>query len=100
MNTAENIPTVNLQSEVLLLKNELCKRDEKIIHLDQKVQYLEEQLAWFKRQIFGKRSERIVNDLNSQQLMFEGFENLKTSTEKEKKEVPAHIRSKPNRNGQ
>jgi transposase len=100
MNTAENIPTDNLQSENFFLKNELCKRDEKIVHLDQKVQSLEEQLAWFKRQIFGKRSERIVNDLNSQQLMFEGLENLQTSTKKEKKEVPAHIRSKPNRNGQ
>ena len=30
--------------------------------------YLEEQLAWFKRQIFGRKSERILSNLNSEQL--------------------------------
>lgn len=60
--------------------------------------YLKEQLEWFKRQVFGKRSERIVSDLNSQQLEFEGFEDLQTF--KEKKTVAAHVRQKPNRNGQ
>jgi transposase len=71
---------------------EIAIRDEKITHL-------EEQLAWFKRQIFGKRSERVASDLNDQQLIFEGFENLQTK-EEAKKIVPAHTRRKPNRNGQ
>ena len=35
---------------------------------------LEEQLAWFKRQIFGKKSERVV-DTQPEQLLFDGFEN-------------------------
>jgi hypothetical protein len=61
--------------------------------------YLEEQLAWFKRQIFGKRSERIVSNLNHEQLLLEGFENL-PAEEAEKKRVAAHERKKPNRNGQ
>jgi len=73
------------------LLKEITTRDEKIIHL-------EEQLAWFKRQIFGKRSERIVSDLNSQQLKFEGFEN-QASEKETKKSIAAHERSKPNRDG-
>jgi len=81
------------------LLQEITARDEKIIQLDQKVHRLEEQLAWFKRQIFGKRSEREVSDLNSQQLLFEGFESLAHKEEK-KKTVAAHERKKPNRNGQ
>lgn len=71
---------------------EISARDKKILHL-------EEQLDWFKRQIFGKRSERVVSDLNAQQLTFEGFENP-SAKEKDKKIVPAHTRRKPNRNGQ
>src|ERR1700722_3884282 len=72
-------------TEVSSLKNEIC--------------VLKEQLEWFKRQIFGKRSERVVSDLNSRQLIFEGFENL-ASKEEEKKTVASHTRSKPNRKGQ
>lgn len=77
---------------------ELTTRDEKIIQLNQENHHLKEQLAWFKRQIFGKRSERVVSELNAQQLFFEGFENLATK-EEEKKTIPAHERKKPNRDG-
>jgi transposase len=35
---------------------------------------LKEQLEWFRRQIFGQRSERIVADLNEQQPSLPGFE--------------------------
>lgn len=85
--------TVDLQNRVVLLNKELAERDEKI-------NYLEEQLAWFKRQIFGKRSERMASNLNGQQLSFEGFDNLQTAKEEDKKTIAAHSRSKPNRNGQ
>ena len=69
--------TSELSDRESLLK-EIIVRDEKIIKLDQENHHLKEQLAWFKRQIFGKRSERVVSDLNPQQLVFEGFENLAT----------------------
>lgn len=85
MNTIETLSTAELQAQNSYLK-------EKIV-------YLEEQLTWLKRQIFGKRSERIAGDLNECQLMFEGFEDLKKE-EQEKKQVSAHTRCKPNRNGQ
>lgn len=89
MNTSEAINYNRLDRKNLLV--EIASRDSKI-------QELEEQLAWFKRQIFGKRSERVVSDLNEQQLVFEGFESLPTS-EKEKKAVAGHERKKPNRDG-
>lgn len=72
--------------------NEIASRDTKI-------NILEEQLAWFKRQIFGKRSERIVSDLNANQLLFEGFESP-VAKEKENETAPLKARRKPNRNGQ
>lgn len=72
---------------------------EEITVRDQKINDLEEQLAWFKRQVFGKRSERVVSNLNNQQLLFDGFESPSIE-EEEKKEVAAHSRKKPNRDGQ
>lgn len=74
------------------LLNEIANRDQKIV-------YLQEQLDWFKRQIFGKRSERMVSDAKSEQLMLAGFENLSIQ-EPETKKVAAHSRKKPNRDGQ
>jgi transposase len=51
---------------------------------------LKEQLEWFKRQIFGKKSERVVG-ANQDQLQFEGFESLdqqKTPSQT----IPSHER--------
>lgn len=53
----------------------------------------------FKRQLFGKRSERVAANLNEQQLTFEGFE-ISRPPEQETKEIPAHTRKKPKRDGQ
>ena len=61
---------------------------------------LKEQLNWFQRQLFGNKSERTVSDINQDQLIFDGFENLQTKTEEQKTRVPSHVRCKPNRNGQ
>ncbi len=84
-------------NEISTRDKEIATRDEKIVHLDQENHRLKEQLAWFKRQIFGKRSERVVSDLNTQQLLFEGFESP-SKKEKEKSE-PTSNRKKPNRDG-
>ena len=62
--------------------------------------YLKEQLAWFKRQIFGKKSERTVSDLNHEQLELTGLETTQTAAEEQTQSVPAHKRRKPNRNDQ
>lgn len=90
----------SLLKEIAARDEEIAVRDAKIVGLDNKVLHLEEQLAWFKRQIFGKRSERVVSNLNNQQLEFDGFENTAPAIEEKGKKVAAHNRRKPNRNGQ
>lgn len=81
-----------LQNCIESLNQKLAERDQLIIQLN-------EQLDWFKRQIFGKRSERIVSGIDSHQLQFEGFESF-TTQEADAQTVPAHQRRKPKRNGQ
>jgi len=65
---------------------------KKLIELSSENIYLKEQLDWFKRQIFGKKSERVV-DANQEQLQLDGFEAIgeeKTETQT----IPAHERKK------
>jgi len=52
MSAAQIITPDQLQNKIALLNQRLSERDEKIF-------CLEEQLAWFKRQLFGKKSEKI-----------------------------------------
>lgn len=73
---------------------------KEVVDLRCEVTHLKEQLAWFKRQIFGRKSERTVSDLNHEQLEFTGLETTPTSEEEQTQTVPAHKRRKPNRNGQ
>ena len=75
-------------------------RDQKIVKLEEQVNKLEEQLNWFHRQIFGKKSERLVKNLNQDQLLLEGFEILNTQNTEQTQTVPAHTRRKSNRKGQ
>lgn len=98
MNLAE-IQAKDLQSQVLDLTDKLDKLTDKLDKSYKENAYLKEQLSWFKRQVFGKRSERIVSDLNADQLIFEGFENLTTQENEKKTPVPAHERKKPKRDG-
>lgn len=84
MKTTQTITYEQIELENKRLKNELI--------------LLKEQLDWLKRQIFGKRSERIINDETQQQLYFEGFEpqpEAKTKT----KTIDAHTRRTPDRDG-
>lgn len=60
--------------------------------------YLKEQNAWLLRQIFGKKSERVV-DANQEQLKFDGF--AATSQEKsETQTIPVHQRKKRTSTGE
>lgn len=88
-----------LESQLQISQNQLTERDQKITTLTNENGYLEEQLAWFKRQLFGKRSERITSNLNEKQLTFEGFEIPKLP-EKETQEIKKHSRRKSSRSGQ
>lgn len=76
--------TSTLEDPFLLIEN-LKKQNQK---LTDKITLLEEQLAWFTRQIFGKRSEKI-NPLDKQELL-PGFELPQIPnpiSEKKKKET-------------
>lgn len=70
-----------------------------IANLQNEVGELKEQLAWFKRQMFGQRSEKVVDD-GSRQLSLPGFENITPGLSKEKVAVPGHERTKHKRNGE
>ena len=82
-----------LQNKIVELRSTLIQRDQEIIHL-------QEQLDWFKRQIFGKKSERIARDLDKAQMQFEGFDLPQVPDKEKTQTVPAHERRKPRRDGQ
>ncbi len=92
MTTAQIVDQDSLQKENVELRRTIVEQNHKII-------YLEEQLAWLKRQIFGKRSEKIITNLNEQQFDLAGLEQQENSLE-ENQTIPAYPRKKPNRNGQ
>lgn len=83
--------TTQHQSEIEQLKNTVAT-------LKQTINELNEQLAWFKKQVFGKRSEKIISP-NENQLIFEGIEFIQPQKD-EYREVEGHQRKKPDHNGQ
>lgn len=64
---------------------------KEIVGLQNLVKDLTEQLTWFKKQIFGPRSERFITS-NDQELLLPGFE-FPPAPEKQKKQNPAHSRT-------
>ena len=72
----------------------LPEAQAKITLLEEQVHYLTEQLEWFKRQLFGKKSEKIVEVKNEEQLYFAGFDKLAKIAPEEKQPIPAHDRKK------
>ena len=59
--------------------------------------YLKEQNAWLLRQIFGKKSERLV-DTDSKQLKLDGFESANAEQSKTQT-IPSHERKTNTRTG-
>jgi transposase len=83
MKLQENCSYEELKNQALLAANEnLLLRNE--------INNLKEQLTWLKKQIFGKKSEKIISDLNNDQLVFEGFEEQKP--EEKINHGPSHTR--------
>ena len=91
MNAAEKMVLEQLEKEKVSLQKEK-------ISLQQKISSLEERIAWFERQVFGKRSERIVKNLDESHVLYlPGFEEwCKKQEDKEvqieKQQVAAHSR--------
>lgn len=61
--------------------------------LKNEITSLKEQLDWFRRQVFGKKSEKFCEP-NSQQLFFKGFDELEPTPIEKKLPVAAHTRIK------
>ena len=77
-NTAEN-PVIKTVDELQQLRGLLCQKEEKI-------QQLEQQLDWFKKQLFGQKSEKREYFDNSQQLRLGGIFDAEPKPEQLEKE--------------
>ena len=66
--------------------------------LSTEILYLKEQNAWLLRQIFGKKSERVV-DANPEQLQLDGFESAKQE-KAQTQTIPTHERKKRTSTGE
>jgi len=90
MNIATALIAEELASENDRLKSDLKKSAVEIL-------YLKEQIDWLKRQIFGKKSERVVDC--PEQLQLDGFELL-GQQKAELQTIPTHERKKRTSKGE
>lgn len=91
-----SIQTITLEQ---LRKENSTLQDENSTFRNE-INNLKEQVEWFKRNLFGKRSEKIISTTNEEQLEFEGFDKIQKAENNESKTIPEHQRRKPKRNGQ
>ena len=71
MNTASSPISETIDPfAIIQVKDQIIQKQNQLLDaLQGKIILLEEQLAWFKKQIFGQKSERIVANLDSQPLL-------------------------------
>lgn len=68
--------------------------------LKNEVALLQEQLSWFKKNFFGKRSEKIIKNLTDYQLYLEGFEPGEQPSEPTTQKIASHERTKSKGKGE
>ena len=95
MKTKEKTP----KTEIEILREKLAEVELRNVQLQQEYLHIKEQLNWLLRQIFGKKSEQIISDLEAVQLEFEGFEVEKSTPSPSPPQDPKPPR-KPRRDGQ
>ena len=54
--------------------NKVLALEGKVLESERKIQSLEHQLDWFKRQLFGRKSEKRILEPNPDQPLLNGFE--------------------------
>src|SRR5688500_9201101 len=65
---------------------------------DERIQALTQQVGWFKRQIFGRKSERFIAEQDPSQLhLGEVLPDVSATSEPPRQAVPAHTRRAPQR---
>lgn len=79
-----------LQFKELEAENDMLKKQ---------IQMLQTQIDWLRRQIFGKRSEKIISSTNDTQLYIEGLEPLTSEPISLQQSVTSYKRRTQNRNG-
>lgn len=84
---------MNTSTDILEALKLIDSQNNKIKGLETTVSDLQAQLAWFNKQIFGKRSERIVPK-SPDEMFFPGFE-FPELPPVETKQVSGHIRTTP-----
>lgn len=72
--------------------NSLEDLENTVVLLQQENHELKDQLNWFKKQIFGKKSEKLIDVRNSDQLKLFEFDTVEEDKE-ETKQVKAHSRN-------
>jgi len=88
MKIKDNNSLHELKEAVTFWQTQATKKEEENV-------VLKEQLEWLKRQIFGKKSERIVSQVDKKQLIIPGIEDLEVQQEEEAQTVSGHKRHKP-----
>ncbi len=61
------------------------------------IEALKHQLDWFKRQVFGQKSERVITEVNTQQLSLGQVLPIPEMRDEPRRTVPAHTRRTPQR---
>jgi len=75
----------------------LAEKDGEIKRSHDEIARLKEQLAWFQKQLFGRKSERIVADLDESHPTLPGFEMPAETETAEEKETIVYERKKTRR---
>lgn len=87
-------------SEIILKFQEEIEQLKKLVASSaDTIRILNEQLAWLKKQLFGKRSEKIIES-STTEIQLTLFEIPKEEVVTKTKTVEQHQRKQPNRNGQ
>jgi len=90
---------IELATKYTSLENNYTSLENNYTSLENQHKQVREELDWLKRQLFGKKSERVISGTIGVQLEFEGFETQPQLPEEKQKVLP-HERKKPKRNGQ
>lgn len=84
MNTPE--VDMHISSEVTELKGTIQNLEQKLKSTHDQLKYANEQLEWFRKNMFGRRSEKTVKTLDETQPIFQGLEGYFNKPVQENKE--------------
>ncbi len=82
----------------LRIQEILQQKDDRIVALEADLLTLKEQLAWFQKQVFGSKSERIIADLDNQSLLLDFGDLSPEEVQAEQTEEIRYQRRKPSKN--